>query len=103
MPTKTPHPPLNTLAAMPRHNVRLSYDSKGCHRPSATEVFHSMEDFFEIFPRYGKNIVDFSTVWKIFPRVFHSMENSSKRPGLRAFLAVIRGLQNGARGAPCEP
>ena len=46
--------------------VRLSYDV-------ATEVFHRMENFFAIFPRYGKNVStlwkkrpDFSTVWKIF-------------------------------------
>ena len=55
------------------------------------------------FPQYGKLFRDFSTVWKIFPRVFHSMENTWKRPGLWAFLAVIRGLLSGARGAPCEP
>jgi hypothetical protein len=66
-------------------------------------IFHSMEDIFENFPRYGKNIGDFSTVWKNFPRVSHSMENFSKRPGLRAFQTVFRGLLNGARGAPCEP
>lgn len=39
-----------------------------------------MEDIFENFPHYGKNIGDFSTLWKIIPRVFHGMENSMKRP-----------------------
>jgi hypothetical protein len=41
--------------------------------PNAPIVFHSMENFFAIFPRYGKNVStpwkkqpDFSTVWKIF-------------------------------------
>ena len=44
-------------------------------------VFHSMENFFAIFPRYGKifstlwkNRPVFSTQWKNFQRFFHTME-----------------------------
>jgi len=40
-----------------------------------------MENFFAIFPRYGKYFstlwkkrAEFSTVWKIFLRIFHAME-----------------------------
>ena len=52
----------------------------------ATEVFHSMENFFAIFPRYGNNV---STVWitwisgrfrgflACFPR---AVERSTRRP-----------------------
>jgi len=38
-----------------------------------------MENFFALFPRYGKFFGDFSTVWKIFFQVFHSMENRAER------------------------
>ena len=68
----------------PRHRdagltdiVRRSYDM-------ATEVFHSMENIFVIFPRYGKNGMifprygrffnDFSMLWKNISTVFHTME-----------------------------
>ncbi len=37
--------------------------------------FHSMENFFAVFPQYGKLFRVFSTVWKTFSRFFHSMEN----------------------------
>jgi hypothetical protein len=33
-----------------------------------------MENFFAIFPRYGKFLGDFSTLWKTF---FHSVENGT--------------------------
>jgi len=40
-----------------------------------------MENFFAIFPHYGKNVstlwkkeVNFSTQWKMFWRIFHTME-----------------------------
>ena len=43
--------------------------------------FHSMENYFGIFPRYGKilstvwkNMPIFSTQWKNFQRFFHTME-----------------------------
>jgi hypothetical protein len=50
-----------------------------------------MEDIYENFPRYGKNSGDFSTVWKIIPRVFHSMENSMKRPSIGLFRLFFVG------------
>ena len=34
--------------------------------------FHAMENFSDIFPRYGKISADFSTLWK---KVFHAVEN----------------------------
>ncbi len=37
-------------------------------------VFHRMENFFAVFPQYGKKIRGFSTVWKNILRFFHSME-----------------------------
>ncbi len=37
-------------------------------------VFHRVENFFAVFPHYGKIFSDFSTLWKKFRRIFHSME-----------------------------
>jgi hypothetical protein len=34
-----------------------------------------MENFWAIFPRYGKLFRDFSTVWKTFSGFFHGVEN----------------------------
>ena len=34
-----------------------------------------MENFFEVFPQYGKLFEEFSTAWKIFSDFFHAMEN----------------------------
>ena len=39
------------------------------------KFFHAMEDFFPIFPRYGRFYGDFSTLWKIFLGIFHAMED----------------------------
>jgi hypothetical protein len=38
-------------------------------------IFHAMENFFAVFPRYGKLFSNFSTVWKTF---FHTVENSAR-------------------------
>lgn len=53
-------------------------------------VFHAMENFSEIFPRYGrilstlwKNSEESSTVWKTFQRIFHTMENFLPHCGKR--------------------
>jgi NDP-sugar pyrophosphorylase family protein len=35
-------------------------------------VFHAMENFSDIFPRYGRFSEEFSTLWK---KVFHAVEN----------------------------
>lgn len=42
----------------------------------ARRIFHGMENFSAIFPRYGKLFRKFSTLWKIF---FHTVENSARR------------------------
>ena len=83
------------------------------------------------FPHYGKLFEEFSTVWRIFQRIFHSMENflrffprygknfgefstlwktyfhtvenGLKKPVFSLFRAVGPGLLSGARRAPCEP
>jgi hypothetical protein len=34
-----------------------------------------MENYFASFPQHGKLLAIFSTLWKIFRRVFHAMEN----------------------------
>ena len=33
-----------------------------------------MENFFSLFPRYGRFLESFSMLWKIFPHFFHAME-----------------------------
>jgi hypothetical protein len=48
-------------------------------------VFHGMENFFEVFPRYGKLFDDFSTVWKTFLKFFHAMENLVEEAMHRGF------------------
>ena len=83
------------------------------------------------FPHYGKLFAEFSTVWKLFLRFFHSMENflrffprygkifgefstlwktffhtvenRLKTPVFSLLRAVGSGLLSGARRAPCEP
>jgi hypothetical protein len=37
-------------------------------------LFHTMENFFPDFPRYGKFLGAFSTPWKTFAWFFHAME-----------------------------
>ena len=37
-------------------------------------IFHAMENFFAVFPRYGKFLREFSTLWKTF---FHTVENGA--------------------------
>ena len=83
------------------------------------------------FPRHGKLFAEFSTLWKLFSRFFHSMENFLRffprygknygefstlwktffhtvenglnTPVFSLFWAVGSGLLSGARRAPCEP
>jgi hypothetical protein len=59
-----------------------------------------MENFFAIFPRYGKLFCDFSTLWKTFSQFFHAMENyfpQCGKPVLRPppsyFLGVVAPLR----------
>jgi len=43
------------------------------------------------FPHCGKNGPDFSTPWKIFPEVFHAMENpAAAGPHVENFLLIAR-------------
>ena len=74
---------------------------------AAAGVFHSMENFFAVFPRYGKIFstlwkkeVVFSTQWKNVSRYFHTMERMFPRRGKLGFRAVFGGYQvrQGARG-----
>jgi hypothetical protein len=44
-------------------------------RQTTRRVFHGMENFLKVFPRYGKLFAGFSTLWKTFLDFFHSMEN----------------------------
>ena len=55
--------------------------------PCPKRFFHSMENFFALFPRYGKLIPHFSTVWKTF---FHTVENSARRLQNTTHLSAVR-------------
>ncbi len=60
--------------------------------------FHSMENIFEIFPRYGKYLADFSTQWKKFSGFFHTMEKMFPQCGKLGFKAVFGGFRAVLRG-----
>ena len=66
--------------------VRMSY------MMAAAEVFHSMENFFAIFPCYGKI---FSTLWKKRP-------DFSTHCGKLGFKAVFGGFRAVLRGCGAE-
>lgn len=55
-----------------------------------------MENIYEIFPRYGKYLADFSTQWKNF---FYGVENSVSGC-FQGVSGCSPGLLSGARGAP---
>ena len=67
-----------------------------------------MENFFGIFPHYGKNgpffpyngksFGGFSTQWKNFSTVFHAMEKLFPRCGKLGFQAVFGGFPAVLRG-----
>jgi hypothetical protein len=66
-----------------------------------------MENFFAIFPQYGRNVStlwkkrpDFSMLWKNFSPIFHTMEEMFPWCGKLGFWAVIECAM-GARG--CSP
>jgi hypothetical protein len=69
------------------------------------KVFHSMEKYFAIFPRYGKNVSTlwkkeavFSTQWKNFSPFFHTMERICPQCGKLCFRAVSGGFRAVLRG-----
>ena len=75
-----------------------------------TRVFHGMENFFAIFPYYGKifstpwkNRPDFSTQWKTFSGIFHTMERMFPRCGKLRFRACFQGFWLFVRGCGAEP
>jgi hypothetical protein len=64
-----------------------------------------MENYFEIFPHYGRNVSTLwkiepksSTLWKNFQWIFHTMERMFPRCGKPGFRAVLRGFQAVLRG-----
>ena len=54
----------------------------------AQKVFHTMENFFAIFPHYGKNV---STLWKTFFPPPHFPRPLSAGRGCRGFLSDFDG------------
>ena len=75
-------------------------------------VFHTMEDFLRIFPRYGKLFstvwkmlgvwrgagAEFSTLWKTFCGFFHAMENFFPHCGTSAGNACFQPARGGCFG-----
>jgi hypothetical protein len=52
---------------------------KFCRCYSGKGAFHSMENFFAIFPRYEKYSPIFSTLWKIFGIFLEAIQAGGKR------------------------
>ena len=81
-----------------------SMENIGCLAWRGCGFFHAMETFCASFPRYGKLFstvwktlgvwrgagADFSTLWKLFVRVFHAMENFFPQYGKRWVFGVAR-------------
>ena len=57
-----------------------------------------MEDFYPSFPRYGRFLPEFSTLWKT---CFHSVEKSSAEPG--PCLCVLRQVARTQEYQPRHP
>ena len=62
-----------------------------------------MEKYLLIFPHYGKYLADFSTQWKNFSRIFHTMEKLFPKCGKLGFTGVFGLFARGCGAKRAAP